>query len=29
MKFHGNSKQNDKEHHLYEIYDREEKDVFK
>lgn len=29
MKIHGNSKGNDKEHHLYAIYDREENDVFK
>jgi len=29
MGFHGNSKQNEKEHHLYSIYDKEENDVFK
>jgi len=29
MKFHGNSKQNNKEHHLYGVYDSEENDVFK
>ncbi len=29
MKFHGNSNKNEKEHHLYVIYDEEEDDVFK
>lgn len=29
MKFHGNSNQNNKEHHLYGVYDSEENDVFK
>lgn len=29
MGFHGNSKQNEKEHHLYAIYDKEDNDVFK
>jgi len=29
MSFHGNSKKNDKEHHLYAIYDKEENDIFK
>lgn len=29
MKFHGNSKQNNKEHHLYGVFDSEENDVFK
>lgn len=29
MKFHGNSKKNDREHHLYAIYDSEEDDIFK
>ena len=29
MGFHGNSKRNEKEHHLYSIYDKEENDVFK
>jgi hypothetical protein len=29
MRFHGNSKQNDKLHHLYAIDDAEENDIFK
>jgi hypothetical protein len=29
MRFHGNSNKNDKEHHLYGIYDEEENDLFK
>lgn len=29
MKKHGNSFENEEEHHLYEIRDRETKDVFK
>lgn len=29
MEFHGNSKQNEKEHHLYAIHDKEESDIFK
>ncbi len=29
MNFHGNSRQNTKEHHLYAIHDKEEADVFK
>lgn len=29
MGFHGNSKKNQKEHHLYAIQDKEENDVFK
>jgi len=29
MQLHGNSNDNDKEHHLYAIYDNEESDVFK
>lgn len=29
MGFHGNSKHNEKEHHLYAIYDKEDNDVFK
>lgn len=29
MGFHGNSRQNEKEHHLYAIHDKEEGDVFK
>lgn len=29
MNFHGNSRQNTKEHHLYPIHDKEEADVFK
>ncbi|MBL7795851.1 MAG: hypothetical protein JNJ90_05040 [Saprospiraceae bacterium] len=29
MAFHGNSNKNQKEHHLYSIYDKEENDVFK
>jgi hypothetical protein len=29
MKPHGNSNKNEREHHLYAIYDKEENDVFK
>lgn len=29
MKRHGNSKSNDADHHLYEIYDKGRKDVYK
>lgn len=29
MPFHGNSKKNEKPHHLYEIYDRGRDDLFK
>lgn len=29
MEFHGNSRKNDKEHHLYAIHDEEESDIFK
>ena len=29
MSSHGNSRTNNKKHHLYQIYDQEEKDVFK
>ena len=29
MKFHGNSNKNNKEHHLYGVYDSEEDDLFK
>ncbi len=29
MGFHGNSKKNEKEHHLYAIHDKEENDIFK
>ena len=29
MQFHGNSRNNSKEHHLYAIYDKEEGDIFK
>ncbi len=29
MTFHGNSKRNNKPHHLYEIVDDEQKDTFK
>lgn len=29
MSFHGNSKQNPNEHHLYALYDTEENDIFK
>lgn len=29
MSFHGNSKKNNKPHHLYEIKDEEERDIFK
>jgi hypothetical protein len=29
MGFHGNSKNNKKEHHLYAIHDKEEDDIFK
>ena len=29
MKVHGNSRQNDKPHHIYVIYDKQEDDVYK
>ena len=29
MSFHGNSRKNNREHHLYAIHDEEEKDIFK
>ena len=29
MKVHGNSRQNDKHHHLYAIYDKEDNSLFK
>ena len=29
MKTHGNSRKNEKDHHLYVIYDKEENDIFK
>lgn len=29
MRFHGNSRKNDKDHHLYAIHDAEENDIFK
>ena len=29
MSFHGNSRKNNREHHLYAIRDEEEKDIFK
>lgn len=29
MSFHGNSRKNKKDHHLYGIYDKEEEDIFK
>ncbi len=29
MSFHGNSRKNTREHHLYAIYDKEKNDIFK
>lgn len=29
MSTHGNSRTNKKDHHLYQLYDQEEKDIFK
>lgn len=29
MSFHGNSKKNNRDHHLYAIHDSEEEDIFK